>query len=478
MRPVNELKTIVVMGMLVLLSGCGGNYNAEKMFWQIRKNHNEVLINTEKVSEDEFKAGILELEKLTTRFPGWAKAAEIQFRMGEMYVVRKDFQKAREAIKKVIINYPEKTELCARARFTIGKLNEKDGEWEKALVEYNIIIERFPNTFTGLQIPLYIADYYQKNRLKKMSKRSYEKAVRFYQNIIDKNPYSRNVSVVHKMMALAYSKQKKWKEFVGVLQKFAQKYPDAEAAPEALYSAAAIYSNALGKSDKAEEIYRKITEKYPKSERVKDVILGIGNLFLKEGNIDAAREEYERIRQMYPKDASLNAAAQLTIAYGYEKAGNFESAIEIYNKVEKEYPQTVEAILVPMLVAESYKKAGNDREAGKALNSAITKYRAVIEGKPNDRILIISHELIARIYYIQQNWEEAVAALNYIQENYPKTSNAALALLKKALIYEGGLKDQEKANNVYLSFVEKYPKNKFAAIARQKLEKSKRNESK
>lgn len=282
MKSIN--KYIFSLGVITSCIGCGGYYYAEKTYWHVNRKHGETIRTPAEATEKEFHQTINALKKVVSGYPAWKKSAEIQFRIGEMYIARKDFDNARKELMEVVMNFPEQQELCAHAQFLIGSLFEKQGDWKEALHNYEELIERYPNTTVGLQVPLYIAHYYQRHNLKKESERTYADATHKYTNLIEKNPYSKLVPVIQYFVTLAYGRQEKWNELVDTLQRMVDKYPDAEVAPVTLYRMAAIYRDVLHNPDKAKDLYNKIILKYPNSRLQKDAQLQLANISILQSN--------------------------------------------------------------------------------------------------------------------------------------------------------------------------------------------------
>lgn len=462
-------------GMLLCLSlvfviGCGGSYNAEKMHWHVNKTHGKIIKNPAEANEQEFNDTVKSLREIVKKYPAWNYSAEIQFHIGRLYASRKKFDNARKELMKVIMNFPEKSELCARSRFFIGGLYERQGDWEKALSDYEQVTERYPNTYVGIQCPLYIADYYRKHNMKEESEKAYTMAIRRYNSIIEINPYSKQVPVVHELIMLAYGRQGKWNELINSLQRFADKYPKTEAAPAALYMIASVYRNIFKKPDKAEEIYRRITSVYPENNIGKNAQFEIVNLSILKGDMETAEKEFKKIQEEYPDDVAINTAAQFAIAAGYEKTGNWDYALREYKKLQNEYPETVEALKVPIVIAHHYQKTEQVSKAEEAFNEAIAVYKVIIQNKSEKEITVVARELTAKVYVMQKRWNNAIKELSLLRKKYPGDPRAALVLFKMAGIYKTELKDSARAFDTYSKFLKEYPDHELAEAARNSLD--------
>ena len=461
-----NISRLPVIVMVVFMAGCGGSYNAEKMMWHINRSHGKVIKNPITASADEFTEAVSAMQKVVVKYPGWGRSAEVQYRIGEMYMERKDYKRAMDEYKKVVLNFPEKPALCARSQFIVGTIYEIQRKWQEALSEYKEVVERYPGTFTGLQLPLYIAQYYNRYNMTEDSKKAYASAIRRYENTVEMNPYSRQVPVVHNLMIIAYGNQRKWDGLVKTLTEFTDKYPKSKAAPAAMFKIAAIYRDILKKPDKARIFYERLADKYPDNEYGKDSHFKIGGLSILEGDIEAACKEFENIQKKYPDDIAMNAAAAFAIASGYKKAENWKRALIEYKELIKKYPKTIEAMRTPLIIANYYKKEGNPAEAEKYFKTALDMYEGIISENPRKQVAVIAHEFLARAFIMQEKWGNAIASFNTLMKKYPKHPRAASALFNKAFIYENGIKDTDKAIKIYLEFVKVYPRHELASTAK------------
>jgi TolA-binding protein len=256
-----------------------------------------------------------------------------------------------------------------------------------------------------------------------------------------------------------------------MLEATAKKYPDGDAAPVSLYRAAIIYRDVLKDQDKALALFRKIIQEYPKSKLGKNVQLDIGNLAALKGDMVQAQQEFNTLLEKYPDDTSLCAVAQMSVAMGYQKAGRWEDALREYQKLQQTYPLTKEALSVPIVVARHYQDAGNNQEATRVMNDAITGYRALLNGKINPQVGVIVFDALSTVHGMLGQWPQAVEDLNALRHAYPRDQRAPAALLKIGVIYQEKLVDISRAREVYQQFTQEYPSHPMLALVQSVLEK-------
>lgn len=460
---------IVLAVTLSSAAGCGGDYNAEKAYWQMNRYHSETIKNPKTADENEFTRTISELKKIVRKYPLWEISPKIQYQIGEMYASREEYGNAREELMKAVMNFPEYPNRCARARFLMGVLMEKQGKFEDALEDYTQLEEQYPVTFTGLQLPLYLAQYYSRQGLKEKAHKEYKKAVRNYRNTIEMNPYSKRVPVLQYLMMIAYGNENKWVDLIEDLHDLAERYPESRATPVALYRIAEVYRVIFKELKKAEFYYNKITAEHSGSDLEKMAQYAVGGLSLKEGNIEKAREEFDKIKQMYPDDTAMNASNQFAVALGYEKSGRWEKALKEYSNVEKEYPWTIESLRSVLAIALYYQREGQAVDAEYAFKNVIRKCDEVIKKNINRYISVVAQDYKTLVYITQKKWDKALEEINKLLTEYPEDPRASVALFNKAVIYDIELNESAKALELYNTFIQKYSEHELASRAREKI---------
>lgn len=65
------MKKFSLLLLPFLLASCGGAYNAEKAYWQVSRQHRQVLANPAAASASDFDATVAGLKDVITRYPSW-----------------------------------------------------------------------------------------------------------------------------------------------------------------------------------------------------------------------------------------------------------------------------------------------------------------------------------------------------------------------------------------------------------------------
>lgn len=149
-------------------------------------------------------------------------------------------------------------------------------------------------------------------------------------------------------------KERKYEEAIGLYLELARKFPDSEMADYALLKAAVNYDwiaardNAPSALKEEEKLLVRLIDDYPKSPRVGDAYLYLGQIYSGYGGtknpVDCAKaiKFYELAIKFTYRDW-VKAQAGGRIAQCHELAGNKEKAAAMYKEVVEKYPDTAAA---------------------------------------------------------------------------------------------------------------------------------------
>lgn len=188
--------------------------------------------------------------------------AEAQMKIGMIYFQKKDYSKAKEELSKVKKLFPGEGNFIATSQYLIAQIYENTDEWDRALNEYDWLKVNYFLTPEGLEAPLRIAAYYQREN-KGLAKEYFEKGERHYDELLNKYKDKPFVPLIELQKSKLYLLQKDWKNAVSTLQKIAGKYPGTDAGLNALLLLWRIYNADLKDDVKSKEILDRIKTDYP-----------------------------------------------------------------------------------------------------------------------------------------------------------------------------------------------------------------------
>ncbi len=269
MRRILLILVLILAGVFAVLSFLDrSEYALEKNFWYLKKDFAKLAHDPKSYPEQEFKALAREYDQLLEAHPESRLAGKILIQKGMVYVLMKDSEKARETFREILARFPDEGPLNAEALFQIGKTYEQEGKSKEAVQMFRTASERYPLTLTGLKMPLYEANYYQRIGKPDKMQVAFDRAVDFYQNIHEEHADTRIGYMALNYQVTAYLAQERWSESLNVLERILMIYPRVHQStdPQGPLLVRTINQVALEQakdSGRAIEIYRKFIHQYP-----------------------------------------------------------------------------------------------------------------------------------------------------------------------------------------------------------------------
>jgi len=211
---------------IACLAGCSRQYSAEKLYWQAEQTARKVQAEKKgtELSSEEIEVIINSYRKVVEKCPLTAPALRAQLIITQAYLSQEEFEKAQQELIKITQDYRN---VAPQARFMVGNIYEQQGDWDKAVIEYEKVMDLYSATTPGLQTPIYIAKHYQEeNQLSKAGDAYVEAVRRYKQNINDYSGTSLEPAI-RNYLGMTYYHQGKWTDAVDVWQGIARDYPDS-----------------------------------------------------------------------------------------------------------------------------------------------------------------------------------------------------------------------------------------------------------
>ena len=219
----------------------------------------------------DIKSAQATFEKVVSTYPTDPTTAQALLRIGDIYYQQKNYLKSREILSGISNRFPKQGRIIAQAQYLIAQSYEKQGQWDRAINEFESITTNFPTTIQALEVPLHIATYYLQQGNSKLAQTFYDKAIDQYQKLLEKYPKTQLELLALKYTARCYTLQNKWKESIETLDKIIAKYPQTSDAYEALLTQATIFEQKLNQKSKAKEIYSEILNRFPNNPSASDI---------------------------------------------------------------------------------------------------------------------------------------------------------------------------------------------------------------
>ncbi len=265
------LSALIVLGVALAIAGSSGEYAAEKLFYRAMKNNEKIAINPDVAPPKLLETVENDLKKLLKKYPNVNIARDASMALAEFYIVNKNYDKALATLNTMIKKYAKDEAVLSAAIFLKGRAYELQGNWPKALKEYETLRDKYTQTQIGMQIPIYIAKYYEGKGRAVDAKAAYAQAEQFYQRLERENSgkllgYGASVFLIQ-----TYILSEDYEQAGKVLEETLKKYMSQIAITQLLPQAENIFVKKLNRPEKAVEIYKNVIEKVKNEKFVKSV---------------------------------------------------------------------------------------------------------------------------------------------------------------------------------------------------------------
>ena len=180
-KPIIILVLILVAVYAALsILGSGGDYAAERLLYKIMKNGSKITSNPDVAPPAQLAAIESDLKALIKKYPTTKTARIANIGLMEFYITSKKYNEAMVLAAVINRNYGQDAAIVSTAQFLKGVAYERMNKWNKALEEFRILKEKYPNTQLGMEIPIYIGKYYDSKGLDREAKEAYRDAAAFY----------------------------------------------------------------------------------------------------------------------------------------------------------------------------------------------------------------------------------------------------------------------------------------------------------
>lgn len=154
------------------------------------------------------------------------------------------YSQAREAVKDIEKLPDVKRSTIAEAYFLTGLCYEKEGSWDRALNQFDLIQATFTGTEKAFESGLYVANYYRRNGKNKIAENKFNEIIEYIQRYT--NPASSNpllAARAYGYLAKAYTEKGDLEKTIETLITVFEKYPRAPEGRLAPLRLADLYEN-------------------------------------------------------------------------------------------------------------------------------------------------------------------------------------------------------------------------------------------
>lgn len=178
----------------------------------------------------------------------------IMYREGLVRMEQKKYSDARKIFLDIRQDYPSYFASFPRAQYAIARSFEGEGNWNRAITEFNYLIEHFRGSEQAMSTFLHIVDKLKGQGRLADSERWRLRGLKYYDELAaeDEGTIVEADAMAHK--ASLFERNDDWAGSADILMTLYNKYPDSDPGLEALMRAAAINARKLGRSEVADSL--------------------------------------------------------------------------------------------------------------------------------------------------------------------------------------------------------------------------------
>ena len=377
----------------------------------------------------------------------------VQFQVAETRFLAKEYGEAAKEYKRYVELFPE-TQEAGKAYFYAGWSEFNTKEYDQSIETLNGMLAAYPQDRYAPDSQFRIASaLYEKG--------DYAQAVDMAQIVLDKYPDSPVIAQALYLKANAYDQMGRDVEAIKAYRDVRNLYDrmfellrgsfregknvDFENYRQLFETSSLRVAEIFRKTDQFEEAYQELIAAQETAEErfyKAKVQMRIGDNYMEWNKFDEAWTAYNQVIELYG-DTPYPPNAQYQKGEAKYFAGDYAAAREDYLQLLEDYPDSDTGLRSAALYS-----AGWSAEKFGGVDQAIASYTQAVENFPRSDQAPLCLLRIARLSYEQQKVEEAIAAYKAITESYQDTRHTADAYYGLGILY----RDEERKDEAIAAF--------------------------
>ena len=145
------------------------------------------------------------------------------------------------------------------------------------------------------------------------------------------------------------------------------------------------------------------------------------------------------------------------LAQSFEDQGEYDRAKQEYLNLINGYPNTQQSLESMMYLPDFFRKIGQPVLAEQWVTKTEEKLKDLAKNSGDKRVVLMASSYLATFYAHNKMYDQAIAQYTELRVQFPKSAQAANALLRVGMIYQFSKKDNVRALEAYKEFVKQYP---------------------
>ena len=351
------------------------------------------------------------------------------------------------------------------AHLLAGRVAQRLGNWVDAESHYTRLLHSYypplvdslyPN-MEVLELPKTIVRHYASFGEPEIAQAKADSAITYYTSILSMQQLRGTPAALAttRLLAEMYNSKGEFQKSVDLLKTVVDSSGTVLSAANSLI--ADIYFTRLNRQQDAIDIYRGIISNPADSLLAPQAYMKLASVLIQAKQYDQVRALLDEAKKRFERSQQIQLDAQQLLAQSFEEEGEWNRALQEYQYLISQFPDRPEALTVIAYIPGYLRRIGQDQLADSWEEKSVADLRKRAEEHEGRQLGLLAETHLARLFILTEEYESAVTELNAIYQNYPKSAQAADALLKLGRIYQEHLDDNERALGYYREFVKLYP---------------------
>jgi tetratricopeptide (TPR) repeat protein len=476
-----RLSIVAALVALTMLScaknnGISYRYQAEKRFHQAEKLFNDTRLKNQ-YSDPDIRREVLTqfaavvdfcyagLDSLDAKaFP--VESREIQFltfqsstRLSQIYYADREYDSCITILNRLIHTIPLQSTHRINSYLNLGQALHAGGQWDSAVVIYNTLLANvYPPVdnrgqifFKLLNLPFHMYQVVLTAEGPEVAKEYGDRAIIYYQDLIEKQRGSPLEAACHANLALVYNSRGEWQKEVDQLSQIRDTSVENQIALN--LKIADLYAGKMNRLQTAMTRYEDILAQLPEDDTTfyPAALFRISQVRMGQKEYELARQTLVKIRRDYPGFFNTSPASQLMMARSFEQEGNWNRAEAEYNLLVEKYRSSDEALATFLYLADYYEKDGRETEARRWYGQAEQTYDQLATRAAGTILEAKALIFKADLYRQQKQWQNSADVLVSVFEKFPNSQAGQKAALSAVSIYDKRLNNSSIADSLRAS---------------------------
>jgi tetratricopeptide (TPR) repeat protein len=183
-------------------------------------------------------------------------------RLGAALCSREQYDEGRRVLADLKRKFERYPNLAAPAQYFFARSFDAQDRWDRALSEFQWLLENHPYTEESFKAALYIPRHFAREGDEKLTGIWYERSEQFFRDAARVKQGERVELVAYTYLADLYRLQEKWNRTLEIFEKIHSLAPKSRLGAEAMYHAAAVSYQVLQDSARAEDYLDRIRRQF------------------------------------------------------------------------------------------------------------------------------------------------------------------------------------------------------------------------